>query len=73
NDERAFDETGEMLAGIIESAFDTLEARGVDRAVLASQSIISPACGLGPTSVEAAERALFLLEDVSGTLRKRYL
>ncbi|MBK5093764.1 MAG: methionine synthase, partial [Actinobacteria bacterium] len=47
NDERAFDETGEMLAGIIESAFDTLEARGVDRAVLASQSIISPACGLG--------------------------
>ena len=73
NDERAFDETGEMLAGIIESAFDTLEARGVDRAVLARQSIISPACGLGPTSVEAAERALFLLEDVSGTLRKRYL
>jgi methionine synthase II (cobalamin-independent) len=71
NDERAFDETGEMLAGIIEGAFDTLEARGVDRAALARQSIISPACGLGPTSVEAAERVLFLLEDVSGTLRER--
>jgi len=72
NDERAFDETGEMLAGVIEGAFDTLEARGVERAALARQSIVSPACGLGPASVEVAERALALLAEVSGILRERY-
>ena len=72
NDERVFDETGEMLAGILENAFDILEARGIDRAALARQSIITPACGLGSTSIEEAERALFMLEDVSRTLRERY-
>jgi len=61
-----------MLAGIIGNAFDILEARGIDRAALARQSIITPACGLGSTSIEAAERALFMLEDVSRTLRERY-
>ena len=72
NDERAFDETGEMLAGVIEGAFDTLEARGVERAALARQSIVSPACGLGTASVEVAERAMALLAEVSGILRERY-
>ena len=72
NDERVFDETGEMLAGIVENAFDVLEVRGIDRAALARQSLITPACGLGHTSTEAAERALFMLEDVSRTLRDRY-
>jgi len=72
NDERVFDGTGEMLAGIVESAFDILESRGIDRLALANQSMITPACGLGSASVEVAERVLHLLADVSGTLRKRY-
>ena len=72
NDERVFDGTGEMLAGIVESAFDILESRGIDRLALANQSMITPACGLGSASVEVAERVLYLLADVSGTLRKRY-
>jgi hypothetical protein len=72
NDERVFDMTGEILAGILENAFDTLEARGVDRPALARQSMVTPACGLGPTSTRAAETALFMLNDVSGILRERY-
>jgi methionine synthase II (cobalamin-independent) len=72
NDERVFGETGEMLAGIVESAFDILESRGIDRLALANQSMITTTCGLGPASVEVAQRALHLLEEVSGTLRKRY-
>lgn len=72
NDERVFEGTAEMLAAIVENAFDTLGTRGIDRAALARQSIITPACGLGSTSIEAAERALFMLKDVSGILRERY-
>jgi methionine synthase II (cobalamin-independent) len=72
NDERAFGETGDVLAGIIESAFDMLEGRGIDRTAIARQSMVSPACGLGPASIEVAEHALALLEEVSGILRERY-
>lgn len=72
NDERVFEGTAEMLAAIVENAFDTLGTRGIDRSTLARQSIITPACGLGSASTGTAERALFMLKDVSGILRERY-
>lgn len=70
--EKVLGVTGESLAGSVEEAFDTLEKRGVDRGLLAKQSMISPACGLGPTTIEAAERALAMTGEVSGILRERY-
>ncbi|MCG2817683.1 MAG: methionine synthase [Actinomycetia bacterium] len=60
------------LADILEGAFDTLEGRGIDRETLARQSIVTPACGLGPTSVEAAGAALSLTGELSNLLRMRY-
>ena len=60
------------LADMLEGAFDTLEDRGIDRETLARQSMVTPACGLGPTSVEAAEAALSLTGELSGLLKERY-
>ena len=60
------------LAGMLEGAFDMLEGRGVDREALARQSMVTPACGLGPTSVEAAEAALSLTGELSDLLKERY-
>ncbi|MBU4240419.1 MAG: methionine synthase, partial [Actinobacteria bacterium] len=60
------------LADILEGAFDTLAGRGIDREMLARQSIVTPACGLGPTSVEAAEAALSLTGELSNLLKMRY-
>ncbi len=62
----------ESVAATVESAFDTLEARGLDRETLAIRSLVTPACGLGPTDVNSAERALAMTVEVSKLLRGRY-
>ncbi len=72
NSERVLSEGAEKLAAMLEGAFDTLEARGLDRETLAKQSLVTPACGLGPTTIEAADRALAMTREVSALLRGRY-
>lgn len=71
-DEAVFDHTADDLVGILEGAFELLESRGVDRETLARSSYVSPSCGLGPASIEVAERALELTGEVSVAMRERY-
>ena len=72
NSERVLEEGAENMASLLEGAFDVLEARGLDRETLARRSLVTPACGLGPTTVEAAERALSMTREVAVLLRGRY-
>lgn len=72
NCEKVLQEGSEHLASMLEEAFDTLEARGVDRDTLARRSLVTPACGLGPTDVESAGRALEMTVELSELLRGRY-
>ena len=67
---------GEVVKGVIdrlEAEMSALERKGIDSACLKRQCLLTPACGLGPLSEEAAEWALELLSDVSKEYRKRYL
>ena len=60
------------LADMLEGAFDMLEGRGIDRETLARQSMVTPACGLCSTSVEAAGAALSLTGELSVAMKERY-
>jgi methionine synthase II (cobalamin-independent) len=61
-----------QLADILENGFDLLAEKGVDRELLARQSMVSPSCGLGPATVKIADRAFELTREVSDVMRRRY-
>jgi len=50
-----------------------LEHKGIGRNKLLAQSLLTPACGLGPVSEEAAEQVLELLAELSLAFRKKYI
>lgn len=50
-----------------------LERKGISKHKLLEQSLLTPACGLGPVSEEAAEQVLALLADLSLAFRKKYI
>lgn len=49
-----------------------LVGKGLSRDVLLEQSLITPSCGLGSVSIEAAGRALALTSEVSHQFRARH-
>ena len=71
-DEAVFKVSVDDLVGRLEQGFDALTARGLDRATIAARALISPSCGLGPATVEVADRALELTRGVSDAMRRRY-
>ena len=72
NSEKALEISVESLADMLEAAFNTLEERGLDRELLAKRSMVTPSCGLGPTTEGAAEAALALNNQVAALLKGRY-
>jgi hypothetical protein len=50
---------------------DGLAARGLDRGLILSQSMLTPACGLGPMSVGDAERVIGLLSQLAGSVQEK--
>lgn len=61
----------ESLLARLEEAMGFLERKGMPRERLLRQSLITPACGLGSLSPQAAARALELTAALSQALRKR--
>lgn len=72
NCEKVLEVGAEGLADRLESAFDSLEESGLDRELLARRAIVTPACGLGPTTTGVAEAALAMNREVAELLRGRY-
>ncbi len=64
-------ETEEHLVERLDEAMSLLVRKGVDRELLVERAFITPACGLGTVSVNAAERALALTHGVSERVRAR--
>ena len=65
----------EVAAAIIdrlEEAVGALNRKGVDLRLLRERCLLTPSCGLGTVSQEAAEQALELLAGVSAEMRRRY-
>ena len=67
---------GEMARGLLdrlEAEMSALNRKGVSADQLKRQCVLTPACGLGPASEEAAARSLELLAQVSREYRVKYV
>ncbi len=65
-------ETEASLLDRLEQTMALLSKKGVSYDTMRSQCLITPSCGLGSVSTEAAERALELTAKVSAGFRKRH-
>ncbi|MEJ2285609.1 MAG: hypothetical protein P8X85_18690 [Desulfobacterales bacterium] len=67
-------ETMDSLADRLEKVWRILEQKGIDKAHLLSQSLISPAtcCLVNPDGEKTVEAAFKVVQDLSGRLRARY-
>ena len=65
-------ETAGSLIQRLEEAMSALAKKGIDFDLLREQCLITPSCGLGPLSPQAAIRALQLTGEVSRQLRSKY-
>lgn len=65
------EQTVDSLAVKLEEALAGAEQLGLSRQTLLRQALLTPACGLGSTSVEVAERAFELLRGLSLRMRAR--
>ena len=72
SDEAIEKETVESLVARMESVFDKMEEKGINRQKAAVQSLITPQCGLGLVAEENVDKVLDLLKGVSETLKQRY-
>lgn len=57
------DITSSGLKQRLKEIFDALEAKGIDRTLLRRNVIITPSCGMGLLSIEAAEKVLALTAE----------
>jgi hypothetical protein len=62
--------TVDGLVARLESAINLLVKKGIDRDLLYERALITPACGLGTVSMQAAERAFALTRAVSDKVRQ---
>ena len=72
SDENIEKETVESLVARMESVFDKMEEKGINRQKAAVQSMITPQCGLGLVAEENVDKVLDLLKGVSEALKQRY-
>ena len=71
-DDRVFSLEAETLVQILTDQIDALVRLGIDRETILRQSLISPACGLGTTPVDLAERALLLTGRTARLFKSRF-
>ena len=60
------------LAQRLDEAIGLLVKKGIDRDLLYERALITPACGLGPLPVPAAERAIALTRETSAIVRESH-
>jgi methionine synthase II (cobalamin-independent) len=66
------DETGEALWAHLKGLLEGLEAKGIAKELLASQALVTPACGMGSLDEQKAARILELTAEVSRLARSEY-
>jgi len=72
NEESLARENVKTLIARLEGVMKQLAAKGISMDDILSSSLITPACGLGPTTVECAEKALPFLTEISDIMREKH-
>ena len=65
-------ENASSLAALWEEQVLSVEALGIDKTMILSQSLITPSCGTGSLSLDLATKVLMLTQKVSDIIRKKY-
>ncbi len=65
-------ESADSLTERLENNMKTLSEKGVSFDDILRSSIITPSCGLGPSTVRGAEKAMPMLREVSIKMREKY-
>ena len=60
-----------VLLAALDDRIGQLVSRGIDRALLYQQALLTPSCGLGTETVERAERTMDALVDLSCLVGER--
>lgn len=71
-EEQIMRETSAHLAQRLDEAMGLLVKKGIDRDLLYERALITPSCGLGPVTVQAAERAIVLTRETSAIIRESH-
>lgn len=69
NSEKVRSETAASLQKRFFSLVDGLAAKGIDRRLILQQSMLTPACGMGPMSVADSEKVIELLCELAGSVQ----
>ncbi len=69
--EKIFDNSAESLVAVYDRNVERLAAAGIDKALIHAQTLITPSCGTGSLSVDAAEKVFTLLGETAKALRER--
>jgi hypothetical protein len=72
NEESLEQENVESLISRLEGVMKSLSDRGISMDDILSSSLITPACGLGPTTVSCAGEALPILREISEKMREKH-
>ncbi|UCE74743.1 MAG: hypothetical protein JSV56_03320 [Methanomassiliicoccales archaeon] len=72
NEEELDKESSESLTERLEESMRRLAQKGISHDDILSSSLITPSCGLGPTSVRCAENVLPILREISDKMREKY-
>lgn len=62
-----------VLVDKFEEALGYLAKKGIDKSLLINQSMITPSCGAGALSVELAQKAMSLTQELSLKLKETYI
>ena len=73
DEENIFAESCDSLVALWEKQATMLEHGTMDRSAILERSLITPSCGTGAISKEAALKVMTLTRDVSNVLREKYL
>ena len=64
--------TKESLLERLENCIDMLSEKGIDKNLLLKSSIITPSCGAGCLTIELAQKAMTLVNEISKELKSKY-
>jgi hypothetical protein len=64
--------TAEQLTDHLEKTIEHLASKGIDKQLIAEQSLITPSCGTGSMNIEEAKKVFEIINDVSGLMKEKY-